>query len=135
MVENIFIKNIISYLNVINRENNSRASFFGSKLKNPSSESKVVAISRFSKKVFFLYISVVILEGSCTSSVNLHYKKHQIFEENRSQNHMKIMSKFFQFFISCCKCIFDASEHEECMEAFLASYRLENPSNFVLYLS
>ncbi len=39
-------QNIISYLNVRNRANSPRAFFFGSELENPSSESKVMMISR-----------------------------------------------------------------------------------------
>ena len=60
-------QNIISYLNVRNRESSPRASFFGSKLENPFSESKVMAIPRFSKKIFFLYISVVERHDFCES--------------------------------------------------------------------
>ena len=40
---------LISYLNAINRESCSRASFFRYKIQNPLSESKVMIISRFIK--------------------------------------------------------------------------------------
>ena len=62
--------------------------------------------SIFIENVMLFALKALPLPNALARKGVFHNRKHQIFEENRSPNHMKIMSKIFQFFISCCKCIF-----------------------------
>ena len=56
---------------------------------------------------FYAFCSENALPCQCVEVMQgFDCQKHQNFDENLSQKHMKIMSKIFQFFISCCKCIF-----------------------------
>ena len=66
----------------------------------------VILGSIFVKILMLLVVKTLHYLNTLTRKGVFTTKGHQNFDENRSQNHMKIMSKKNQFFISCCKCIF-----------------------------